>query len=266
VRRTFGGAFGVSAVTHAAIFLLILFVMGRMPDPASSRRPSYAPYAPDSIVWISGPGAGGGDGGGNRTTQPPRRAEAPGHDRVTVPARPPAALGTPAVMPPAEPRIDIPAHPTAAGLTELPGVIAPTAASTLSLGAGSGASAGDGRRRGLGDGAGDGLGEGRDKGAGGGFPQPGTNGISQPRLIREVKPLYSNGALQARIQGTVLMQAVVLGNGSVGDVWITRSLDRAFGIDQEAVRTVKQWRFTPALQSGRPVAVVVPIEMQFTIR
>lgn len=254
----------MSAMTHAAIFLLILFIMGRMPDPASSRRPS---DAPDSIVWIRGPGGGGGDGGGNRTPQPPRLAEAPGHDRVTVPARPPAAVeAPPAVTAPAEPRIDIPAHPTAAGLTELPGVIAPTAASTFSLGAGSGPSAGDGGRRGLGDGSGDGLGEGKDTGTGGGFPQPGTNGISQPRLIREVKPLYSNGALQARIQGTVLMEAVVLGNGSVGDVWITRSLDRAFGLDQEAVRTVKQWRFTPAMLSGRPVAVVVPIEMQFTIR
>lgn len=254
----------MSAVAHAAIFLLILFVMGRMPDPASSRR---AFDAPDSIVWIPGPGGGGGDGGGNRTPQPPRGAEAPGHDRVTVPARPPAAVETPsAVTAPAEPRIDIPAHPTAAGLTELPGVIAPTAASALTLGAGSGPSAGDGRRPGLGDGAGDGLGDGKDRGTGGGFPRPGTNGISQPRLIREVKPLYSNGALQARIQGTVLMQAVVLGDGSVGDVWITRSLDRSFGLDHEAVRTVRQWRFIPAMQSGRPVAVVVPIEMQFTIR
>jgi protein TonB len=78
--------------------------------------------------------------------------------------------------------------------------------------------------------------------------------------------MYSNAALQARIQGMVHMQAVVLADGSVGDVWITRSLDRAFGLDQEAVRTVKQWRFAPAMQRGRPVTVIVPIEMQFTIR
>jgi protein TonB len=92
------------------------------------------------------------------------------------------------------------------------------------------------------------------------------NGVSQPRLLREIKPMYSNAALQARIQGMVVMQAVVLADGSVGDVWITRSLDRSFGLDEEAIRTVKQWRFVPAMQRGRPVAVTVPIEMQFTIR
>jgi protein TonB len=90
--------------------------------------------------------------------------------------------------------------------------------------------------------------------------------VSHPRLIREVVPTYTNAALQARIQGVVFMSAVVREDGSVGEVWITRSLDRTFGLDQEAIRTVKQWRFIPAMQAGKPVGVVVPIELQFTIR
>jgi protein TonB len=64
----------------------------------------------------------------------------------------------------------------------------------------------------------------------------------------------------------VELRAVVHIDGRVGDVWIVRSLDRTFGIDDEAVRTVKQWRFAPATQNGRPVTVVVPIELRFTIR
>ena len=250
-------------MTHAAIFLLVLFITTRMPDPTPSPRAS---DVPGSIIWIPRPTlGGGGDGGGTRTPEPPRRAEAPGRDPLTVSVRPPAALEPqPVVATP--PRIDIAALTTAAGLTEMPGVMAPMPTNTPSLGPGSGRSAGDGRRGGIGDGAGDGLGDGLERGSGGGFPTPGTNGVSEPRLIREMKPMYSNGALQARIQGMVLMHAVVLADGSVGDVWITRSLDRAFGLDQEAVRTVKQWRFAPAMQRGRPVAVVVPIEMQFTIR
>ena len=252
-------------MTHAAIFLLVLFITARMPDPTPSPRPS---DVPGSIIWIAGQErGGGGDGAGNRAPEPPRRAEAPGRDPLTVAARPqPALEPAPVIATPPEPRIDIPALPTAAGLTEMPGAIAPAPTNTLSLGPGSGRSAGDGRRGGLGDGAGGGLGPGLEKGAGGRFPSPGANGVSEPRLIHEMKPLYSNAALQARIQGMVLMQAVVLADGSVGDVWITRSLDRSFGLDQEAVRTVKQWRFTPAMQGGKPVAVVVPIEMQFTIR
>jgi protein TonB len=251
-------------VTHAAIFLLVLLITTRMPDPMPSPRAS---DVPGSIIWIAGPVGGGGDGGGNRAPEPPRRAEAPGRDRLTVAARPPAALEpAPVVAIPSEPRIDIPVLPTAAGLTEMPGIVAPAPTNALALGSGSGRSAGDRRHGGLGDGAGEGLNDGLQRGSGGRFPTPGTNGVSEPRLIREIKPLYSNAALQARIQGMVLMQAVVLADGSVGDVWITRSLDRSFGLDQEAVRTVRQWRFAPAMQRGKPVTVVVPIEMQFTIR
>ncbi len=264
VQRTFGGAFGVSAVTHAAIFLLVLLITTRMPDPAPSQRASDVPA---SIIWIAGSKGGGGDGGGDRTPDPPRRAEAPGRDRLTVAVRPAAALEpAPVVATPSEPRIDVALVSTADGLTEMPGVIGPAPTNTLSLGPGSGRSAGDRRNGGLGPGAGEGLHDGLQRGSGGSFPTPGANGVSEPRLIREIKPLYSNAALQARIQGTVLMQAVVLPDGSVGDVWITRSLDRSFGLDQEAVRTVKQWRFAPAMQRGKPITVVVPIEMQFTIR
>jgi TonB family protein len=55
-------------------------------------------------------------------------------------------------------------------------------------------------------------------------------------------------------------------DGSVGAVQITRSLDQTFGLDQEAIRTVKKWRFAPGTRQGRPVPVLVEIEMTFTLR
>ena len=79
-------------------------------------------------------------------------------------------------------------------------------------------------------------------------------------------PRYTSGAVQARVEGLVELRAVVRIDGSVGDVWITRSLDRMFGLDEEAIRTVKQWRFRPGTKDGKPVAVVVPIELRFSIR
>ena len=90
--------------------------------------------------------------------------------------------------------------------------------------------------------------------------------MTSPVLIREVKPNYTGEAMRARIQGIVTMEAVVLPDGSVGDVRITRSLDQQFGLDKEAIKTVKQWRFRPGMRLGQPVPVLIIIEMSFTLR
>jgi TonB family protein len=55
-------------------------------------------------------------------------------------------------------------------------------------------------------------------------------------------------------------------DGSVGPVRIVRSLDAVYGLDDEAIRAVKQWRFLPGTREGAPVRVAVTIEMSFTIR
>jgi TonB family protein len=91
------------------------------------------------------------------------------------------------------------------------------------------------------------------------------NGVSSPRLLYEVKPDYTSEARRARIQGVVTMEAVVLPDGSVGDVRIVRSLDTEFGLDKEAVNTVKKWRFEPGMREGKPVPVLVTVEMSFTL-
>jgi len=85
-------------------------------------------------------------------------------------------------------------------------------------------------------------------------------------VIKEVKPNYTGEAMRARIQGLVTMEAVVMPDGSVGDIRVTRSLDQQFGLDKEAIKTVKQWRFRPGLRLGQPVPVLIVIEMSFTLR
>jgi TonB family protein len=88
------------------------------------------------------------------------------------------------------------------------------------------------------------------------------NGITAPRLLKEVKPSYTPDAMRARVNGVVVMQVVVLTDGMVGDVQVTRTLDA--GLDTEAIKAVKQWRFTPGLKDGSPVPVSVEIEMSFS--
>jgi protein TonB len=84
--------------------------------------------------------------------------------------------------------------------------------------------------------------------------------------LKEVKPAYAAEAIQNRIQGSVLLSAVVLSDGTVGEVTIIRSLDTTFGLDAQAVLATKQWLFTPGMKDGLAVAVRVTIEMTFTLR
>jgi protein TonB len=81
-----------------------------------------------------------------------------------------------------------------------------------------------------------------------------------------VRPNYTNAALQARVRGLVVLDAVVLPDGSVGEVKIVRSLDQRFGLDEEAIKAVKQWRFRPARRAGGPIAMLVSVEMMFELR
>jgi protein TonB len=265
-RVRFGNAFGFSAFSHVFGFLLLVFVASQLPDPTPASQPD---RMPSEIVWIATPGpGGGGGGGGNRMPDPPRKAEAPGKDKITVPAaKPPKVTPDPPKQVAETPPLTIPAQPMTTGVVEVPGMLAnvPTMP-TVSQGAGTGGGAGTGRGTGVGPGQGSGLGPGYGGNFGGGAARPG-NGICPPRLIKEVKPNYTADAMRAKIQGVVTLEAVVLADGSVGPVRVTRSLDPNFGLDQEAERTVKLWRFEPGTNRlGERVPVLVEIEMTFTLR
>jgi TonB family protein len=93
--------------------------------------------------------------------------------------------------------------------------------------------------------------------------EPG-NGVSAPVVVKDVKPQYTADAMRAKVEGTVVLACVVKTDGSIGDVKVARSLDA--GLDQEAIKAIKQWRFKPGLKDGKAVAVRVSIEMTFTLK
>jgi TonB family protein len=93
--------------------------------------------------------------------------------------------------------------------------------------------------------------------------EPG-NGVSAPILVKEVKPQYTADAMRAKIEGVVKVRCVVETDGSTGDVEVTQPLDP--GLDQEAVKAVRQWRFKPGTKDGKPVRVRVTLELTFTLR
>jgi TonB family protein len=84
--------------------------------------------------------------------------------------------------------------------------------------------------------------------------------------VHQVNPEYTPEALRAKLEGTVLLQAVVRTHGVPSDISVLRSLDRRFGLDQQAVAALKQWRFAPGQREGRPVPVLVQVEMSFSLK
>ena len=92
------------------------------------------------------------------------------------------------------------------------------------------------------------------------------NGITLPIAVREVRAQYTQEAMRARLEGTVVLQSVVLANGTVDDVRVVQSLDAEHGLDEQAVAAMKQWIFRPGQRGGKPVAVRISCEMTFTLR
>lgn len=249
-----GRALGAGLLTELVVIGLVVLVMSLLPKKV------YQAVLPDrlseDIVWLSQPGPGGGGGGGNKMPDPPKQAELKGQQKISVPTPPEPTPEPPKEEPPVE-QLNIPAQTLAAAPTVSPGALTPNPNDTMSTGSGTGTGAGSGQGSGLGPGFGGGT--------GGGAFRPG-NGVNLPQPLKEVKPQYTADAMRAKVQGTVLLECVVLPDGSVGSVEVVRSLDSTFGLDQEAIKAAKQWRFRPGTRFGEPVAVLVTIELTFTLR
>jgi protein TonB len=256
-----------SLVWHVAFGLFIIFLI-RNSSAANNVAAVLPEQPPSTIVWLNEPGpGGGGGGGGNKMKEPPRKAELPGKDKITVPVEKPPSVKLEAKKEP-DPveQLNIPAKSLAAAQDSLPGAIeAPPGPPTLSQGSGSGGGSGTGTGTGIGSGTGSGLGPGSGGGTGGGVYRPG-NGVTLPRVLKEVKPQYTSDAMRAKVQGTVLLECVVRPDGTVGDVQVIRSLDSTFGLDQQAVLAARAWRFAPGTRMGEPVPVQITIELTFTLR
>jgi protein TonB len=264
-----GGALLSSVGVHGAGALLALLLTLYGPRPQLS-EPVTPDQANKNIVWLSVPGpGGGGGGGGNQMKEPPRKAELPGKEKITVPAvKLPEVAPTPKPPDPpkAEQEVAIPAKTLGDAQQMAVGAIEGTNPSaTLSQGTGTTGGAGAGGGGGIGPGQGSGLGEGFGHNTGGGAYRPG-NGVEQPSVLRQVRPNYTADAMRAKVQGVVLVEAVVLSDGTVGEARVVRSLDSTFGLDEEALKAAKQWRFVPGTRFGQPVAVLVTIELTFTLR
>jgi len=246
---------GLSIAGHAVVLGVLAYAATHVPQVMRTADDVSGRFK----VFLDRPEpGGGGGGGGEKTTDPPRPAEIIRTKPLEI-----TPVAGPADTPPI-PELNIPVV-TVQAERMLPG--AATQMNTTSPGPGSGPGGGGGRGAGSGPGEDAGLGAGGQGGYGGDAMNVG-NGVTRPVLIKEVKPAYTGQAMRAKIQGIVEMDAVVMPDGSVdlGSIRVTRSLDSMFGLDQQAIIAVKQWRFQPGTFKGQPVAVRVGVELLFTLR
>ncbi len=246
---------GMSVATHMALLAVVLLIIRLAPQVLPPAITDQLDINMAVFLPTPGPGGGGG-GGGDKKPEPPRKAQVEQKkDPISVPA--PVPDPTPKVEDPPPLTLTVPFKPMSDAEMTLPGVISPSAPTTGGAGAGPGTGAGSG--------TGSGLGPGYGGGTGGGAYRPGS-GVTLPQVLREVKPAYTADAMRAKVQGSVWLECIVMPDGSVGEVKVTRSLDPIFGLDQEAIKAAKMWKFRPGMRQGEPVPVIITIELTFTLR
>ncbi len=125
-----------------------------------------------------------------------------------------------------------------------------------------GTSLGNGSGTGIGGGYGAGLGPGNGGNTGGGLRHIG-GGVSAPVLLFSVEPEFSEEARRAKVAGNVLVSLWVTPEGRPTHVHVLRGV--GMGLDGKAVEAVRQYRFAPALENGKPVLVEVNVEVDFQI-
>ena len=248
-RRKLGRSMIASLGAHGALLVALLIALAAKPAIDAVVNPPIE-Y---KVVFRKEPGPGGG-GGGSPAPAPKKQLEIP--KTKTPPPTPVVSVPVPVPVtpPPPVPTLNAPIQTNLANVVQSQGN---AAFSFAPLGGG-------GSGGGVGAGKGNGVGEGTGGGFGGGAYQPGS-GVSDPTLIKEVRPNYTSEAMRAKIQGLVELEAVVEPNGTITQVRVTKSLDKNFGLDAEAMLAAKKWLFRPGYKDGKPVPVLVTLILEFRL-
>jgi TonB family protein len=99
-----------------------------------------------------------------------------------------------------------------------------------------------------------------------GVARVGDAGVTAPKVSSAVRPRYTEAARRAAIQGVVVVECLVDADGRVGNARVVRSLDTAYGLDSESLAAARLYLFEPGTRNGKPIPVVVTLEMSFTTR
>ena len=91
-----------------------------------------------------------------------------------------------------------------------------------------------------------------------------TGDIVRPRPVRTPSPQYTEIARKARIQGVVIVEAIINKEGKVTNVKVLKGLP--MGLSEAAVEAVKKWEYEPATLAGKPVEVYYNLTVNFQLQ
>ena len=246
----------LSVAFHVVVLVLIIVPLlpELMSPPTTKANSSYdittiSPYLPK----LAPAAKRAGGGGGSRGETPAVRGQAPKFDWTQ--------FSKPLAKPPLNPKLAV--TPTLLGNPALnvPNITAQNWGDPLSKVL-DGDSMGQGKGTGIGNGNGAGLGPGEGYNTGGGAPNAGTGGYGMPACLYCPQPQFSDEAVKAKYQGTVLLLAIITADGRAIDISVVKHL--GLGLDEKAIEAVRTWRFRPAAgPDGRPASVRQMIEVTF---
>jgi len=87
--------------------------------------------------------------------------------------------------------------------------------------------------------------------------------VKAPQIINRVEPSYPEAARKARMEGVVILEAIITASGSVEEVKVLKSVNPL--LDSAAQRAVQQWRYRPATLNGRAVRVYLTVTVTFNL-
>lgn len=254
----------LSVAAHVAIVIIIVAIPVATAISTVPTVTNITLTAPPPLVLKLPPDtgkSGGGGGGGMKTPTPPSKGQLPrGADKQILPPTveiknlAPDLIVEPTIVAPQLAQVQLPTMV----FGDPNGVVGPPSA-----GPGTGGGIGTGTGTGVGSGRGPGAGPGSGGGIGGGVFSVG-GGVSEPQPTYTILPEYSDDGRKGRIQGTVELLIVVKADGTVDFQNVRKSL--GYGLDQKAIEAVRKWKFLPGKKDGTPVATLVSVSVNFSLR
>ena len=257
-------AVGTSTVVNGgALVILVLLGLGKVIPPSHSDSGHKVNLSDYGLFVPRSARGGGGGGGGSHDLLDPIIGRTP---RPVV--NPLSPVQVPALSDPKlriEPAIAVPVDITLPDNPSLPAIGVHESANVrlLSGGPGDGAGIGTGHHGGDGPGDGPGYGPGWDGNVGGGPQVPGKGGVSYPIPLVSPEAEFSEEARRAKYQGVCAISIIVDARGYPQNPRIVRAL--GMGLDEKALEAVRKYRFKPALRNGKPVPVIMTIEVDFRL-
>ncbi len=95
----------------------------------------------------------------------------------------------------------------------------------------------------------------------------GQVGVEPPVFTKRVSPKYPERAVKIKLQGYVILEAILRKNGAVDDVKVLRGLGKGkFGFEDEAIKALKKWQFLPGKVNNNPADVRMTLKIDFVLQ